>query len=1155
MLLCSKSISKGHKASYNKYLLTEDIKEYLNSQLEKNTPKDSIQYVQFGKVILYYLYVELLKIKIYDSLNYLIEYYDILKNKNQSDKITEKFLKNGKNILKGRKKILTIWKKMTEINPFDDEGYNDYMLYINSILQDEFLAQEENNKYIVLKNVVLQEKNNISYKIFLTNISAVLLISNEKIVYTTKNFPSIFGYNEKEASSLILNNLLPNTIKAFHKELMDSAIKYSNFNDIFRNQKDSLLENNNGELYNINLFVKPVPNLFYGLIFFAHLEKINEPNLIILLDKELKICCYTKIRTSSFFTMNNGYNLSHEILGNHIGVIIPDIVPLLQYKCDKFKISKKDYELKGNLYSFDIEIKNKITTILDKIKNNKGQLEEIPDNINEIKKELAIKNVKYINIFYKIKKYSFLKGKYKYYRIYVKNNLITGNEYGPPLSIENSILTPENESGNSIQSKKKENKKIKINNILEKTSLNYINNTEKRTLSVKDSQKQSIIKSQKNSNINKINIEHNKIQLSHLNSHPNVSMMGINKIKMKIINKNKIFPMKIMKLMLYIYSIIIMYFMLRHYIIKKKAFNELSIFLEQNLYFNQTKNLVAILYTLVVNAKWASHSLYIKESKCPNYNCTIFFKAGILENINILKSHRENITNLEKNFKDILNQKYLINFDIYRFNETETYNFNYDNFLISIINNGYYLLKIFSTFTNVTKCIEISREPELDEITVNNYIEQLYYFYNLNIDGYIGEEKLKKINNILEIFPISLIASGLTITIISYFYLYYSISIYKKEKIFMTKLINFNSTSFDKYAKLLEVIKNQLKNDNNQEKDEDDLQNESKKTHVLLFEKKKEKDNDKKKRKSIIYKQKQNKLNMMIVYFKRENIIFGLKAIFTITITLSYYLAFFLFNLKYKNNYIKFDAINVSIEKVFKNSYDIFIPLKRELDLYERNLINCSTLGNPYKLRLPILENLKIPVIEDFIVQILEDHDFKQKTLDEFQTIVNYDICKDSPNEFVKNDCHNFWSGILSKGMRQVIAYLNTIIGIVLDELKSLNDENNKSLFNLISDQSSFFDYEVFNEYYLNKILQKIKSIFVTLRKEKLEIIFKALLYILLAYIFILILLFFLLRYYLHNYKNLFIAFINFIGIIPLKYISEDKNLSKEIVKFGKDFY
>jgi hypothetical protein len=373
----------------------------------------------------------------------------------------------------------------------------------------------------------------------------------------------------------------------------------------------------------------------------------------------------------------------------------------------------------------------------------------------------------------------------------------------------------------------------------------------------------------------------------------------------------------------------------------------------------------------------------------------------------------------------------------------------------------------------------------------------------------------------------------------------------------MYQLMNINSPSFENYSKLLDVIKNQLKNDNDndQEKEEEDLKNESKKSIILIDAQNKVKDNNKRKRKSILYhQQKQNKLNTMIIFFKRKSIIFIIKIMFVMFIAFSYYLVFLFINLKFKINYIKFDTINMYIEKVFKDSYNIFIPLKRELELYERNLINCTTLGTPYQLKLPIFDNLKIPIVEDYIVQILEDPDFKQKTKEEFQTIFNDDICKDESNVLFLNDCHKFWSGILSKGMRQSIAYLNTIIGNVLDELKSLNDDN-KSLINLISETSSFFEYEIFNEYYLNKISQKAKSIFATLRKEKLESIYKTHLYILLVYILILILIFFLLMYHLYNYRNIFISFINFLGIVPLKYISEDKNLSEEIIKFGDDFY
>ena len=225
------------------------------------------------------------------------------------------------------------------------------------------------------------------------------------------------------------------------------------------------------------------------------------------------------------------------------------------------------------------------------------------------------------------------------------------------------------------------------------------------------------------------------------------------------------------------------------------------------------------------------------------------------------------------------------------------------------------------------------------------------------------------------------------------------------------------------------------------------------------------------------------------------------------------------------------------------------------MDLYERNLINCTSLGTPYKLKLPNFSDLKIPFLEDFMIQILEDPDFEEKTKNEFQIIFNDDICKEDKNNEIMNNCHNFWSGILSKGMRQTVAYLNNIISSVFDELKYLNDDNNKTLFYLINEHSTFFEYEVFSEYYMSKVFQKVQYIFITLRNEKLNSIYKTQLYILLIYILVLLLLFALLMYFLNQYRNIFVSFISFIGIVPIRYLSEDKNLCEAILKFNNNFY
>ena len=144
-----------------------------------------------------------------------------------------------------------------------------------------------------------------------------------------------------------------------------------NFLILLKGPRDSLLKNKNGGIFNIKIFVKQVPNLYYGLIFYVYLQKIHDPNFIIILDRDLKINGFTEIaQTGSSFTMSNVYNLSNNILGNNIGMIIPDILTLIEYKNDEFNIVKKNYELKGYLYPIEKirEIKNKTNIILDKIK-------------------------------------------------------------------------------------------------------------------------------------------------------------------------------------------------------------------------------------------------------------------------------------------------------------------------------------------------------------------------------------------------------------------------------------------------------------------------------------------------------------------------------------------------------------------------------------------------------------------------------------------------------------------------------------------------------------------------------------------------------------------------------------------------------------------
>jgi hypothetical protein len=438
--LCSKLKLNSHKHLYFKYVLMEEIKDYLVNKLSKSNNKESIKHVQICSVILYNIYMDLFKIKIYDAACNQIDYFDILKNNVSTPKTTENFLKIGEDILRLRKEILKLWEKIVELNPFSDESEKDYMLYLETIIQDEVLARTESKKYSTLKTNKLSERNNIYHSMFIQDLSSILLVdgysNNNKILYTTPNFPGLFSFNNKEILNMTIDDLLPNVIHNFHKELIDDAIKFSNLNYTFKTQRDFLLKGKNNGIFNIKLFVKCIPNLAYGLIYIVYITKIQDHNFILILDKDFKINGFTEMGSSgASFTMNNNYGLTQGLHGHHIGLILPEILLQMEYKDEKFIIPKSEIDLKGNLYPVSAwkELDNKIDMILEKIKQNgkiqcddevKNSTADFDDLVNDV----SAKYSKPFSVFYKVVTKRFLDGKYYYHRVYLTNDLIALNE-------------------------------------------------------------------------------------------------------------------------------------------------------------------------------------------------------------------------------------------------------------------------------------------------------------------------------------------------------------------------------------------------------------------------------------------------------------------------------------------------------------------------------------------------------------------------------------------------------------------------------------------------------------------------------------------------------------------------------------------------------
>jgi hypothetical protein len=138
--------------------------------------------------------------------------------------------------------------------------------------------------------------------------------------------------------------------------------------------------------------------------------------------------------------MNNAINfgLSQFIIGYHIGLIIPDIIFQIDYDIKKgtYFLRKENIDLKGFFFPThnSKDMNTKMKKLLDAIKekklkendeeNNKEKL-NIIDEYNDFIKEIQLHNKKSYSIFYRIECRSFLEGKYKYYKIYITNDLLS----------------------------------------------------------------------------------------------------------------------------------------------------------------------------------------------------------------------------------------------------------------------------------------------------------------------------------------------------------------------------------------------------------------------------------------------------------------------------------------------------------------------------------------------------------------------------------------------------------------------------------------------------------------------------------------------------------------------------------------------------------
>ena len=851
-------------------------------------------------------------------------------------------------------------------------------------------------------------------------------------------------------------------------------------------------------------------------------------------------------------------------------------------------------ELKGYLYQVNdlVGIKSRVDNILLKIKNNKNnvqyQYEECLENINEefteLIEELNSQKIKSFSIFYKLQMISFLEGKYKYYRINITNDEISESENNH-LKIkrieESKRLKLSNVNDYKSISKISREKDIKRkfqdeNKIIQKGRELIINKDSKLFNTEKLDKADAKIDNEKyemSSNNNQIenssendekeqNDKNKKNRINKTSTILSQSEIGsnLNKIKIKVMNKADITPVRLMRYLSLLFIIIAIICFIYNYILIDKYFNDMSFFCESNLIFNMTKMSVAIIYIMVVNIKWELHHCLL-----PNpYSLSEIFENLTRVNVKYLLNYRNKTLYFGKEFKDILEKRYSFKLNVYGFEEYEYYDFNFDNIVNYIVNGGINIIKMHAPLLKISENSEHNLNPL--SFGYNEIIDlqnKTYLYFNSDINGFMGKEKNSKIQKISNVLP--LIINSMIILSLLILFIYCILKINYIEIFFLDNLINFSTVNFDGYLKNLDEIRKKLQNDNQIEEEKEDMDindlNSKENENIENQELKENKVNNQKKAKKDqnkagkAIKQKKNKLKIMSSFFSKKNCFLGIEIIFIMIISLSYYIVSIIMELNKKKEFLEFDRINNDMISVFKESFDIFMIFKKELADFEDRLDNCN-VGNKelYKMNIPSIDEIAFPNFGNNIMQIVGDFGFKGELLEKFQYLFNENACKSLDlTAYGYYMCANYFGEILFQGMEQSISKINSLFGTIIEEMNGINANGQKFLeyMNL----STFHRFEIFIMYYYQRAILLTEDIFNNFRVQELNNILFLLKFTLIIYIIVTGVLFLFITYLVYKTKHIANLFLYFIGILPFKYLLEDEKFYHEIIKFGDNYF
>ena len=394
--------------------------------------------------------------------------------------------------------------------------------------------------------------------------------------------------------------------------------------------------------------------------------------------------------------------------------------------------------------------------------------------------------------------------------------------------------------------------------------------------------------------------------------------------------------------------------------------------------------------------------------------------------------------------------------------------------------------------------------------------------------------------------------------------------------------------------------KNKLKKENEPKDDDDELviQVDSNNKNISQDRKTKESDmNSKKREERKSRKKKDNKkgrgigikqlkIQAMSKYFKQMNIFFIVKIIITFLFSFSFFIVLIIMEKNYKKILLDLDEVINDIGSVYKDGFYNLLLLKNITQAHieyqiekmkakyyfeqgdDTYMINDIAYDRTnitlYKVISESPSNLKLVDLKlgNALMIILNDDSIDLHLREKLNELYNGNSCKVLFNDTEQTEqspinygnCILFWSAILQKGMEQSITQMIIEKNSVEDELSALS-RGDKNITDIMQMDSAYRRFEFFVIYYFLKSFWETSKIFEQIKELKIDNIRNIYLIITIVYMVITFFLIIVVKYVIRNSKKIFNSFLNFIVILPAKYLRYDSYFLEEVLKLEDKLY